>query len=237
MKTFKSTFLLVSFFMFLLFNFTRCSFSGNKLALEDFQGFLNDSIFRVVDSRSSVPIKSDNEQNVVKKHIPESRNDLEKMRMVVKIYDGDHNAGLTIPGFGGVKLENKESNVNVYYIETGVYNDSVYGCGYSLHYLFKRVKNGIAIDNLPNVAASVQLNNNKTRVYYSMQTYGMIGDNLVEYFKPTINKNFNVEGYGIMQSSIDGIHNVLQDSSLYKSVRFKPELLKFIKVEDLEQIQ
>lgn len=171
---------------------------------------------------------------------PQSRNDLEKMRTVVKMYNGSNNAGLSVPGFGGIKLGKDEVNLNVYYLETKVItngNDStVYGCGYSVHYLFKKVERGIDVSNLPTVAASAQLNSKKTQVYYSLQSYGIIGQNLVKYFKPTVNKNFNVEGFGIMQSSIEGIHNVLGDSVLSNSVKFTPEIIKFVRPYELEQL-
>jgi len=178
-------------------------------------------------------------KKTVTNDIPLSRDSLGSMRTVVKIFNGSDNAGLTIPGFGGLKLGKDETNLNVYYIETKVINratDSiVYGIGYSVHYLFKRVKKGIDISNLPYIAASVQLESKKTQVFYCLQTYGIKGINLVRYFKPTVNKNFDVEGFGVMQSSIDGIHNVLGDSILSKSVKFTPEILKFVKPYELNQ--
>jgi hypothetical protein len=213
------------------------SFLGNELNLEQLSKTLvldNKLIdsFNEVVKRDSIDTKSS--------EIPLSRDDLTKMRTMVKIYNGIDDAGISIPGFGGIKLGKEEISLNIYYIETKVINNEtdtiVYGCGYSVHYLFKKVKKGLSIDNLPSIAASVQLNSKRTQVHYSLQTYGIKGNNLVRYFKPTINKNFNVEGFGVMQSSIDGIHNILGDSTLYKSVQFNPEILKFIKPYELEQI-
>jgi hypothetical protein len=179
-------------------------------------------------------------QPAVSTVIPRNRDDLNKMRTVVKIFNGKDNSGISLPGFGGLKLGKDESSLNVYYIETKVVNTAsdsvVYGCGYSIHYLFKKVEKGISVDNIPSVAASAQLNSKKTQVFYSLQTYGMKGTNLVRYFKPTVNKNFNVEGFGIMQSSIDGIHNILADTTLSKTVKFEPEILKFIKPYELGQL-
>lgn len=214
-----------------LTNFKQGLFGKNNLSSSN-KGFITPEIFLLLDNPDPIKISGE---------IPDSREDLSKMRMVVKIYDGDKNAGIAIPGFGGLKLGTEESNLNVYYIETKIVingaDSIVYGCGYSLHYLFKKVKKGISIDNLPSVAASAQLNSNKTQVYYSLQTYGVSGINLVKYFKPTINKNFNVDGFGIMQSSIDGIHNILGDTVLAKTVKFEPEILKFIKPYELEQTE
>jgi hypothetical protein len=165
--------------------------------------------------------------------IPQTRNDLGSMRTVVKIFNGSDHAGLSVPGFGGLTLGKDETNMNVYYIETKTVNTTVYGIGYSVHYLFKKVKRGIDISNIPSIAASAQLESNKTQVFYSMQTFGIKGINLVKFFKPTVNKNFNVDGFGVMQSSIDGIHNILGDSALSKTVKYSPELLKFVKPTDL----
>ncbi len=171
--------------------------------------------------------------------IPGSRDDLSSMRTVVKIYNGEDHAGLTVPGFGGIKLGKKETNLNVYYIETKVVKAGsdtlVYGIGYSAHYLFKKLKRGIDISNLASVAASAQLQSKRTSVYYSLQTFGIRSLELVNYFKPQVNSNFDVDGFGVMQSSIDGIHNVLSDSLLSERTTFTPMELKFVEPKDLQR--
>lgn len=171
--------------------------------------------------------------------IPLKRDSLENMRTVVKVYNGKDNVGISVPGFGDLKLGKEEINLNVYYVETKVVEAAhkkniVYGIGYSAHYLFKKVKKGLDVSKLPYVAASVQMESDRTQVFYSLRTYGMKSVNLVKYFKPVVNKSFDVEGFGIMQSSIDGIHNVMGDTILSKSVTFTPEVLKFINPKDLE---
>lgn len=169
--------------------------------------------------------------------IPEAREDLEGMRTVVKIYDGKQNAGITVPGFGGLTLDRKQSNLNVYFIETKVVETSndttVYGIGYSVHYLFSKVKRGIDITNLASVAASAQLQSNKTSVSYSLQSFGITGKNLGKFFKPEVNSNFDVDGFGVIQSKIDGIHNILTDSLLSSKTKYTPEKLHFLFPEDL----
>lgn len=208
------------------------SMSGESLELSTLGTILTetknlDDSFQVETSLSSTDNK-----------IPQNRDDLNKMRTVVKVFNGKNDAGISLPGFGGLKLGKDESSLNVYYLETKVVNNAadsvVYG--YSIHYLFKKVEREVSVDNIPSVAASAQLNSQKTQVFYSLQTYGMKGNNLVKYFKPTINKSFNVEGFGIMQSSIDGIHNILGDPVLSKSVKFEPEILKFITPYELSQL-
>jgi len=180
--------------------------------------------------------KSDFTESPLNK-IPVSRDELSDMRTVVQVYDNSNIGSLTVPGFGSLHLGKDEKSLSVYYIETkAVVNQgdtSVYGVGYSIHYLFKRIKKGISLDKLPYIAASVQLDGNKTQVFYSIQSYGMQGSPLVKFFKPIINKPFDVEGFGIMQSSIDGIHNVLSDTELSKAIKFTPHVFKNIKPSEL----
>lgn len=111
--------------------------------------------------------------------IPQTRADLEGMRTVVKIYEGKTNAGIKVPDFGGLTLDKRQSNMNVYYVETKVVetaNDTtVYGIGYSIHYLFNKVKREINITNLASVVASARLQSNKTSVSYSLQSFGITG--------------------------------------------------------------
>lgn len=230
MKTSKLNILTFAAIVLLLTNCTSDSIPGDKLNLDGFTRNL-----KTID-KSMRPDSSKIGPNRfigISSEIPQNLNDLDEMRVFVKTYNGADHAGLTVPGFGGLVLEKDETNLNVYFLATKIVingNDStVYGIGYSMHYLFKKVKRGLDISNLPYVSASVQLESKKTQVYYSMQTYGMIGTNLIRYFKPTINRNFDVEGFGILQSSIDGIHNVLGDSVLSKSIKFTPQILKFIK--------
>ncbi len=171
--------------------------------------------------------------------IPRSRDDLSSMRTVVKVYSGEHNAGLTVPGFGGVRLGKSETNLNIYYVESRLVKTAtdtvVYGIGYSTHYLFRKLKKGIDVSNLASVAASAQLESNKTSVYYSLQTFGVKSIGLVSYFKPQVNSNFDVDGFGVIQSSVDGIHHVLSDSLLSRRTSFEPMELKFITPADLQQ--
>ncbi|MGV8095657.1 MAG: hypothetical protein AB2L24_27725 [Mangrovibacterium sp.] len=178
-------------------------------------------------------------EKAISEAAPASRDELSSMRTVVKIYNGAHDAGLTVPGFGGIKLGKSETNLNVYYVETKMVKTGtdtlVYGIGYSTHYLFKKLKRGIDVSNLASVAASAQLEGNKTSVYYSLQTFGVKSLGLVGYFKPQVNSNFNVDGFGVIQSSIDGIHHVLSDSLLSRRTSFEPMELKFLKPADLQQ--
>ncbi len=168
--------------------------------------------------------------------IPKSREELENMKVVVKVFEGNKNAGIKIPGFGGLTLKKNQSNLNIYYLETkvvGAEDQDVYGIGYSAHYLFNKVKKGISISNLAKVAASAELQRGKTSVFYSLQSYGIRSGALSKFFKPTVNRDFDVEGFGLIQSSLDGIHNVLSDSTLSSKTKFTPVKMSFIAPEDL----
>jgi len=156
---------------------------------------------------------------------PTSRNELSDMKCAVKVLTGSKNAGVAVPGFAGLTLGKDESCLSAYYVETATDGDSVYGIGYSVHYLFRKLKKGLSLTNLPQIAASVQLESKKTEVVYAIQTYGIKSLTLVNSFKPVVNQNFDVDGFALMQSKIDGIHNVLSDSILSAHATFTPKLL------------
>jgi hypothetical protein len=128
----------------------------------------------------------------------------------------------------------------VYYVEPSIVkcgdSSSVYGVGYSIHFLIKKAKKNLDVTKLPYLAACMQIENSKTQVFYSLQTHGISGIPLVKFFKPVVNKPFDVDGFGLMQSSIDGIHNVLSEEGLSKQIRFAPTELKFVKVSELEDL-
>ncbi len=49
-------------------------------------------------------------ERAVSESVPQNRDELNSMRTVVKIYDGEQDAGLTVPGFGGITLGKQESS-------------------------------------------------------------------------------------------------------------------------------
>ncbi len=222
------------------------SIPGDKLHLEELAFSLRNhlehgpitSVDTAVAKPDTVPTDPNKVVPLEDANAPKNRSDLESMRTVVKIFYGSKNAGITLPGFG-TKLQKDESSLNVYYIETKVVikdKDSlVYGIGYSVHYLFKKLQKGIDIKDFPNVAASAQLNSNKTQVSYTIQTYGIHGLILGKFFDPTGDSNFNVEGFGAMKSSIKGIHTTIMDETLSKLVKYTPTQIKFVRPYDLEQ--
>lgn len=207
--------------------------TGDKLETEILDSEIA-SLYEIPDELYNKPINMNKGLESLTS-IPSTREELEDMKTVVQFFSGSKNQGIKVPGFGGLTLGKNEANYNAYFIETKIVDDSlVYGLGYSVHYLFKKIKKGLSLRNIPVIAASAELESSKTEVYYSIQSYGISGINLVRYFKPTINENFDVKGFGLIQSSIDGIHNILGDSVLSKNVRFTPRHLQHIKPNELE---
>lgn len=235
MKTTKSTFLI------LISALCMSTFSCNIIPSEGFENGTDLSLTSLsnslLDDESILYKKTDIVSNInelLDGVIPTKRNELSNIRTVTKIMKGDKDAGIKVPGFGDVTLGKKESSLSVYYLETKVVGSEVYGIGYSIHYLFRKVKKGISLNNLPLVAASVQLQSKKTQVTYTMQSYGIKSFNFIKFFKPVVNKNFDVDGFGVMQSSIDGVHNILSDSLLSARTNFVPQNISFLKPEDLQ---
>jgi hypothetical protein len=172
-------------------------------------------------------------------NIPTKRSHLKKEKMMVKIMDDKKSVGLAIPGFGGLKLAKGQKSFSVYFVEPRaviVNNDTcIYGIGYSIHYLFIKVKRGLDFTQLNKIAASGQLESNKTNVKYSMQTYGIQSTWLAKAFKPEINLNFDVDGYAKMQTKIDEIHEVFSNDELFAKTNVEPEQLKFLSYKDLTE--
>lgn len=154
------------------------------------------------------------------------------LKKVIRIYNGVNQAGISIPGFGGITLGKKEQCLIAYFInfKKNIINKDtvIYGYGYSVHFLFKKVKRGISITDLASLAASAQLDRSKTQISYTLQTYGITGTILTEFFKPDFNIDYDVQGYASIQSSAEGIHKILSNPDLLKKVEINPEPLNFL---------
>ena len=110
---------------------------GNELTLDSLSHFVKtDTSFKFEKMR----IDTSGTLESLTSQIPTTRDELGSMRTVVKILNGSQSAGVTVPGFGGLTLARDESSLSVYYIETKVVDTSVYGIGYSVHYLFRKLK-------------------------------------------------------------------------------------------------
>lgn len=138
---------------------------------------------------------------------------------------------MKVPGFGNLTLGKKETNLNVYYLETKKINynnkEVLVGIGYSIHYLFKKLKSGVQVNssNLKNIAAQVQLDNTKTQVVYSMESYGIAGKGFAKYFKPIVDRDFDLDGFTISQNALDGMHKIISGEINDSDIKYKPEIL------------
>lgn len=204
---------------------------GDELSLDELQEIIGkDAILAIKSPVDSSAMAFDTA-------VPTTREELEQMKVAFTRYNGKTDFGIKIPGFGSLTLGKKQSNLNVYYLETKVVETDtdtvVYGIGYSVHYLFSKVKRGIDVNNLASVAASAQIQGSKTSVSYSLQSYGIRSNNLSNYFKPKVDGNFDVDGFGIIQSNLDGIHNILTDSILSSKTKFTPQKIRFVSPQEL----
>lgn len=215
-----------------IFSSCKTTYSGNELKNLSMEEIVRQNPELILPKSVTEGKLADTSKNKDLNKVPTTREELDDMKMVTKIYNGKTDAGMTIPGFGGIKLGKEESNLNLYYLETKKVDTITYGIGYSMHYHFKKTKKGIDLSKLSQVAASVALDKGKTEAFFSIQSYGIRSLNLVNYWKPQVNRSFDVEGFSIVQSSIDGIQNILGDTLLSKSVKFTPQVLDFIKAKD-----
>lgn len=158
---------------------------------------------------------------------PTSRNHLDSgLKTYYALYDGKKDAGIKVP-FLNTNLGKEEKLIQTYYLETKKVNidneEKIYGCGYSLVLHIVKHKKGLNISDLPSLAASVQLNNNKNQVFYSLETHGITGQEIVKYFNPIINEKFDVGGFAEMKKNIFGLHKALSDTLISKKLKFTPQ--------------
>jgi len=159
--------------------------------------------------------------------IPTSRDQLDSgLKTYYSLLDGKKDIGVKIP-FLNTKLGKEEKMIQMYYLETKKIKidnkEKIYGCGYSLILHIVKHKKSLGISDLPSLAASVQLNNNKNQVFYSLQTYGITGKEIVKYFNPIINEKFDVSGFAEMKKNVFGLHKALSDSLISKKLKFVPQ--------------
>ncbi|MEH6407691.1 MAG: hypothetical protein V7767_10440 [Leeuwenhoekiella sp.] len=168
--------------------------------------------------------------------IPKSRKELGGKRTVVTLFDADKNKGMTVPGSDTLTLKDGQQNLNIYYLQpklVATNNDTtVYGIGYSIHYIFDKLKKGLDKSDLSNIAASAQLEPEETIATYSLMTYGINtedGD-----IMPQQNKSFNVKEYGKLQAEIANLKHVLVDTVNTTSITFTPEKITGLTAKDFE---
>jgi hypothetical protein len=169
---------------------------------------------------------------------PLLRSDMEGIRYFSKYFNGKDNFGLRLPAFGGIKLGKKEETRDMYFLETKIVKEAnnrerVYVIGYSVHIHKKKFDSKIDYNNLSGIAYNVTLNNNRNKVYYSFQTYGMSGAKLNEKASPSLNNLLDTDGLAKLQKTIDAVHTLLSDAENVANIKFTPTRINFLTKNDL----
>ena len=141
-----------------------------------------------------------------------------------------------MPGTDTLKLKENAQNLNVYNLQPKLVvtnNDTViYGIGYSVHYVFNKIKDDLDKSDLANIAASAQLEPDATQAIYSILTYGIESEDAD--IMPQQNKTFNVKEYGDLQAEIASLKHVLGDSTNMAHLNFVPEKIPGLTTKDFE---
>ena len=93
----------------------------------------------------------------------------------------------------------------------------------SLYLNITKMAKGISVSNLAKVAASAQLDNQKTEVEYAFETYGITGPLASKLLFPALNENFDVDGYAQLAKNVAGLGTLLGDTIAQKYVTFTPQ--------------
>ena len=137
---------------------------------------------------------------------------------------------------GTLELKENAQNLNVYNLQPKLVvmnNDTVvYGIGYSVHYVFNKIKDDLDKSDLANIAASAQIDPDETKATYSILTYGIESEDAD--IMPHQNKTFNVKEYGDLQAQIASLRYVLGDSTNMAKLKFSPEKIPGLTAKDFE---
>lgn len=130
---------------------------------------------------------------------------------------------LKVLGYGGANLEKKEVLLIVDFIQFKDINCSGknkrFGVGARLFLNIKECSSKININNLPQLAAAVELD--KATVTYNISTIGITGDKILDLL-PT-GADFNVESYAKVVSSIDQIIKIARDNT--SGIEIEPQII------------
>ena len=84
-----------------------------------------------------------------------------------------------------------------------------YGVGVRLFLKIKKSFKGLDLNNLPHLAANVQLG--KASVEYRIQTLGITGDKINALIPRSATNNFDVDGYANVVNAVDEIQALIKD--------------------------
>jgi len=136
------------------------------------------------------------------------------MQKVFYMFNADNAKNLSLfGGATGTKIGKKESIVIVDFMQHKDLNDcdepTRYGLGVRLFLKVKKASRGIDLNNLPQLAASVQLG--KASVQYTLQTIGVTGDKINALIPRSATNSFDVEGYAGVVNAVDKIQSLIKD--------------------------
>lgn len=127
--------------------------------------------------------------------------------------NSDNSASLSLfGGAAGLKLGKKEIIVIVdftQYKDLNCEEKARYGVGVRLFLKIKKAFNGLDLNNLPHLAANVQLG--KVSVEYRIQTLGITGDKINDLIPRSAVNNFDVDGYATVVNAVDKIQRLIRD--------------------------
>ena len=148
------------------------------------------------------------------------------MQKIFYMFNKDNAKNLSLfGGTAGTKLGKKESIVIVDFMQHKDLNDcdipTRYGVGVRLFLKIKKASRGIDLNNLPQLAASVQLG--KASVQYTLQTIGVTGDKINALIPRSATNSFDVEGYAGVINAVDKIQSLIKDG--VEGVIIDPQLV------------
>ena len=127
--------------------------------------------------------------------------------------NSDNVASLSLfGGAAGLKLGKKEIIVIVDFTQFKDINceeKARYGVGVRLFLKIKKSFKGLDLNNLPHLAANVQLG--KASVEYRIQTLGITGDKINALIPRSATNNFDVDGYANVVNAVDEIQALIKD--------------------------
>tara|TARA_R110002020_G_scaffold387546_1_gene598306 strand:+ start:110700 stop:111491 length:792 start_codon:yes stop_codon:yes gene_type:complete len=181
-------------------------------------------------------LKEEGDSLLIGNTAPTKREELGGRRTVVTLFKGDESEGRIVPGTDTLELKENAQNLNVYNLQPKLVvmnNDTVvYGIGYSVHYVFNKIKDDLDKSDLANIAASAQIDPDETKATYSILTYGIESEDAD--IMPHQNKTFNVKEYGDLQAQIASLRYVLGDSTNMAKLKFSPEKIPGLTAKDFE---
>ncbi len=125
----------------------------------------------------------------------------------------DNSASLALfGGASGLKIGKKEIVVIVDFMQYKDLNceeKARYGVGVRLFLHIKKAFKGLDLNNLPHLAANVQLG--KASVQYVIRTIGVTGDKINALIPRSATNNFDVDGYANVVSAVDKIQSLIKD--------------------------